>query len=83
MNGKFTVLRGDLITFLSEHGICRTGRIVPGQPLALELWDGLFCLTQDFGCGVTSSTGSRSAHGHRAHDPAVVCVAGSRGCRAA
>ena len=44
---EITVLRGDLITFLSKHGICRTGKIVPGQPLALELWDGLFCLTQD------------------------------------
>ena len=35
---EITVLRGDLITFLSKHGICRTGQIVPGQPLALELW---------------------------------------------
>ena len=44
---EITVLRGDLITFLNKHGICRAGQIVPGQPLALELWDGLFCLTQD------------------------------------
>ncbi|CAE7472172.1 Ubr3, partial [Symbiodinium pilosum] len=46
-DGEIQQLRFDVVSFLREQGIERSERVVPGQPLALELWDGLFTVTQD------------------------------------
>ena len=38
-DGETQKLRFDVVSFSREQGIERCERIVPGQPLALELWD--------------------------------------------
>ena len=44
-DGETQQLRLDVASFLREQGIEHCERIVPGQSLALELWDGLFTLS--------------------------------------